>query len=147
MKKYTDSLNEFFPYYEVICTTEEIFTDRKEIFDKTENDMHKLMKPKEREVPLPKESATAPLPKESTAPLPKESATAPLPAVIEQKEAPLPNQQTQPNKTPNQSTPLPKESATTPLPKESITPLSKEPISKEAPLPTIIEPKEQKQKE
>jgi hypothetical protein len=155
MKKYTDSLNESFPYYEVIRTTEEIFTDRKEIFDKTENDMHKLMKPKEKEVPLPnqstplpKESATAPLPKESaTAPLPKESATAPLPAVIEQKEAPLPNQQTQPNKTPNQSTPLPKESATAPLPKESITPLSKEPISKEAPLPTIIEPKEQKQKE
>jgi len=130
MKKYTDSLNESFPYYEVIRTTEEIFTDRKEIFDKTENDMHKLMKPKEKEVPLPKESATAPLP--------KESATAPLPAVIEQKEAPLPNQQTQ-SKTPNQSTPLPKESATAPLSKES--------ISKEAPLPTIIEPKEQKQKE
>ena len=119
MKKYTDSLNESFPYYEVIRTTEEIFTDRKEIFDKTENNMHKLMKPKEKEAP-------------------KESATAPLPTVIEQKEAPLPNQQTQPNKTPNQSTPLPK---------ESITPLSKEPISKEAPLPAILEPKEQEQKE
>jgi hypothetical protein len=106
MKKYTDSLNESFPYYEVIRTTEEIFTDRKEIFDKTENDMHKLMKPKEKEVPLPNQST----------PLPKESATAPLP----------------------------KESATASLPKESITPLSKEPISKEAPLPTIIEPKEPK---
>ena len=120
MKKYTDSLNESFPYYEVIRTTEEIFTDRKEIFDKTENDMHKLMKRKEKEVPLPNQST--PLPKEST-PLPKESI------------APLPKESI---------APLPKES-TAPLPKESITPLSKEPISKEAPLPAIIEPKEPKE--
>ena len=133
MKKYTDSLNESFPYYEVIRTTEEIFTDRKEIFDKTENDMHKLMKPKEKEpttAPLPNQLNKAPLPKESaTAPLPKESVTAPL--------------QNQPKEAP-----LPKESVTAPLPKESVTaPLPTVIEQKEAPLPAIIEPKEQKEKE
>jgi hypothetical protein len=165
MKKYTDSLNESFPYYEVIRTTEEIFVDRKKNFDKMEDDMHKITKPKEapkepnqpnqsnmskepanaplpavieqKEAPLENQPNKAPLPKESAnAPLPKEPVNAPLPAIIEQKKAPLANK-------PNNAS-LPKESANAPLPNQAKeAPLPKE--SANAPLPSVIEQKEQKQ--
>ena len=45
MKKYTDSLNESFPYYETV-KGDSIFASRKEEFDKNIAEMHTIVKPK-----------------------------------------------------------------------------------------------------
>jgi len=55
MKKYTDSLNESFPYYEKV-KGDSMFVSRKEELDKEIKEMHVIVKPKkveEKEAPLP----------------------------------------------------------------------------------------------
>ena len=55
MKKYTDSLNESFPYYEQI-KGDSMFVSRKKELDKVISEMHVIVKPKkveEKEAPLP----------------------------------------------------------------------------------------------
>ena len=61
MKKYTDSLNESFPYYEKI-KGDSIFVSRKEELDKEIKEMHVIVKPKKVEEPKEKEEKEAPLP-------------------------------------------------------------------------------------
>jgi len=61
MKKYTDSLNESFPYYEKV-KGDSIFVSRKEELDKEIKEMHVIVKPKKVEEPKEKEEKEAPLP-------------------------------------------------------------------------------------
>ena len=76
MKKYTDSLNESFPYYEKV-KGDTMFVARKEELDKEITEMHKIVKPKKvEEVEANKSN------KESN----KESKEAPLPPTIQELE-------------------------------------------------------------
>jgi len=61
MKKYTDSLNESFPYYEKV-KGDSMFVARKEELDKEIKEMHVIVKPKKVEEPKEKEVKEAPLP-------------------------------------------------------------------------------------
>jgi hypothetical protein len=61
MKKYTDSLNESFPYYEKV-KGDSMFVARKEELDKEIKEMHVIVRPKKVEEPKEKEVKEAPLP-------------------------------------------------------------------------------------
>jgi hypothetical protein len=60
MKKYTDSLNESFPYYEQI-KGDSMFVSRKKELDKVISEMHVIVKPKKVEEAEEKEEKEAPL--------------------------------------------------------------------------------------
>jgi hypothetical protein len=74
MKKYTDSLNESFPYYEKV-KGDSMFVSRKEELDKEIKEMHVIVRPKKVEEPKEKEE------KEE-----KEKKEAPLPPTIQELE-------------------------------------------------------------
>jgi len=71
MKKYTDSLNESFPYYEKV-KGDSMFVSRKEELDKEIKEMHVIVRPKKVEEPKEKEE--------------KEEKEAPLPPTIQELE-------------------------------------------------------------